>query len=157
VHYLVSRFGGADRARAAARLMLIDTGRESQLPFAATGPYRNHRDALVHQAQSLIEQGGIDGRVVDLTARSAGVSVRTLSRRFQGAIGLGPKAYVGVVRVERAKRLLEETGKTVDEIRRELGVADATTFGRAFKRTVGATPTEYRRRFGNGRNSPPGR
>ena len=58
------------------------------------------------------------------------------------------ESYIEAVRVERAKRMLEQTSDTIDRIRLATGFSDPTSFRRAFRRVVGATPTEYRRRFG---------
>ncbi len=148
VHYLVARFGSADRARAATQMMLLDTGRDSQLPFAMIGVHRNHNDALIHNAQSAIQQGAIEPLSVAGVAAHIGVSTRTLHRRFQASVGISPRAYLNVVRVESAKRLLEQTSRSVDRIRAEVGFADPTSFRRVFRQLVGATPSEYRRRFG---------
>lgn len=149
VHYLVSRFGSPERANAATRMMLIDSGRDSQLPFAEVGLHRRHRDQVVHTAQSVIQQSDVNQLTVANLARAVGVSTRTLGRHFADAIGLSPKAYIDEVRIESAKRLLEQTSLAIAEIRLQAGFADPTAFRRAFKRSVGITPTEYRHRFGN--------
>lgn len=157
IHYLVSRFGSHDRARAAAQMMLLDTGRDSQLPFTMVGLHRQHNDGLVHDAQSAIQQGRVGELTVAAVARHVSVSPRTLNRRFRSALGVSPRSYIEEVRVESAKRLLEQTSETVDRIRSEVGFLDPTAFRRAFKRVVGATPTEYRRRFGSPTREPAGR
>jgi transcriptional regulator GlxA family with amidase domain len=146
VHYLVYRFGSPDRARAATQMMLLDSGRSSQLPFAMVGLHREHDDQLVHHVQSTIQQGLVD-MTVGALADAVGVTPRTLGRRFQQAVGMSPKAYLDEVRIESAKRMLEQTSMTVDRIRVDVGFADPTAFRRAFMRMAGATPTEYRRRF----------
>jgi transcriptional regulator GlxA family with amidase domain len=149
VHYLVSRFGSPERAAAATRMMLIDSGRDSQLPFAEVGLHRGHRDPVVHIAQSLIQQSVVNELTVAHLAKAVGVSTRTLGRHFADAIGHSPKAYIDAVRIEAAKRSLEQTSVSIAEVRLQTAFTDPTAFRRAFKRSVGVTPTEYRRRFGN--------
>ncbi len=148
IHYLVARFGSAERAQATTQMLLLDTSRDSQLPFAMVGLHRHHYDSVVHEAQSAIQQGAIQPLSVARVAAHVGVSPRTLHRRFQASIGLTPQAYLTQVRVESAKHLLEQTSRSIEHIRTDVGFADPTSFRRAFKRLVGATPTEYRRRFG---------
>ncbi|MFH1518840.1 MAG: helix-turn-helix domain-containing protein, partial [Pseudomonadota bacterium] len=72
---------------------------------------------------------------------------RTFKRRFADATGLAPLAYVQRLRIEDAKRRLERTGSSVDEISWRVGYEDAAFFRRLFKRTTGITPGAYRKRF----------
>ena len=48
-------------------------------------------------------------------------------------------------RMERAARMLQEESLTVGEIARSCGYPDPLTFSKAFKRTLGMTPSQYRR------------
>lgn len=148
VHYLVLRYGSADRARAASQMMLLDSGRSSQLPFAMVGLHREHDDPVVHDAQSAVQEGLVADPTVAALAAFVGVTPRTLRRRFHDAIGVSPKGYIDEIRIESAKRLLERSSLTVDRIRADVGFLDPTAFRRAFRRAVGTTPTDYRRTFG---------
>ncbi|PZN30671.1 MAG: AraC family transcriptional regulator, partial [Proteobacteria bacterium] len=51
------------------------------------------------------------------------------------------------LRIEEAKRLLEEGLRPVDQISFEIGYDDTSFFRRLFKRVVGLTPSSYRRMF----------
>lgn len=147
VLYLVARFGSRDRARAATQMLLLDSGRDSQLPFVMLGLHRDHDDHLVHAAQAAIDEGAVAPMTVERLAAHVGVSSRTLSRRFGAALGVSPKTYLDEVRIEAAKRLLHSTDDTIERIRSHVGFSDPTAFRRAFRRWVGVTPSEYRRRF----------
>jgi transcriptional regulator GlxA family with amidase domain len=108
----------------------------------------------VHAAQEFME-GHLDGRVTtDDVARHVAVSPRTLSRRFHSATGRTPNEFLTEARLSAARRLLETTQMTVIEIRQAVGYHDAAAFGRAFKRAVGLSPTDYRRRYGPTRKYP---
>jgi transcriptional regulator GlxA family with amidase domain len=72
---------------------------------------------------------------------------RTFKRRFTEATGLSPIAYVQRLRIEDAKRRLERTDASVDEISWRVGYEDAAFFRRLFKRTTGLAPAAYRKRF----------
>lgn len=146
--YLMERFGGRERANAAARILLIDRQRHSQLPYAvATGADRNHRDGLLHRVQDTIEQQlETDLRVPELAA-SVGLGQRTLGRRFQAELGVSVQAYIRRCRIEHAKRALETTASGIDAIGRAVGYRDPTAFRRAFRDHAGLSPSEYRGRY----------
>jgi transcriptional regulator GlxA family with amidase domain len=55
VLYLVERFAGHERANLAARVLLVDGHRPSQLPYIAFGRERAHDDVIVHQVQQHID------------------------------------------------------------------------------------------------------
>jgi transcriptional regulator GlxA family with amidase domain len=75
------------------------------------------------------------------------MSPRHFARVFRVEVGCTPAAYVEQVRVEVARRLLETTALTVDEVATDAGFGTPETLRRAFARRVGASPTEYRDRF----------
>jgi transcriptional regulator GlxA family with amidase domain len=55
---------------------------------------------------------------------------------------------VHAIRLEHAKTLLETTDQTLEELAEKVGYEDAAFFSRLFRRSVGLTPAQYRRRFG---------
>ena len=116
VLYLISRFGTIERANAATRLMLLDSARESQQPFALTAVHRRHDDPLVHAAQSALQQREVSPMSVAGLADHLGVSPRTLTRRFRKALTITPQAYLEAVRIDAARRMLEETVRPVEVI-----------------------------------------
>ena len=150
VLYLTSRFGSAERARAATKIMLLDAARDSQLPFVDSGMRRSHGDTIVHDAQELVQDGGGSWPTVVDLAEQLGVSPRTLARRFVATTGVSPKTYIDEVRIEVAKRALEQTTQSIEQVRHISGFMDPTSFRRAFRRHVGIAPSEYRRRLGRG-------
>ncbi|HEU5294364.1 MAG TPA: helix-turn-helix transcriptional regulator [Burkholderiaceae bacterium] len=77
----------------------------------------------------------------------APLAERTFKRRFTSATGVAPIAYVQRLRIEDAKRRLERTDASVDEISWRVGYEDAAFFRRLFKRTTGMAPGAYRKRF----------
>jgi transcriptional regulator GlxA family with amidase domain len=84
--------------------------------------------------------------VEEMIGRSK-LAERTFKRRFTAATGLAPIDYVQRLRVEDAKRRLERTDASVDEISWRVGYEDAAFFRRLFKRTTGMAPGAYRKRF----------
>jgi transcriptional regulator GlxA family with amidase domain len=153
VLYLIERFGGHERANLAAKVLLVDGHRPSQLPYIAFSPRRAHNDGIVHQVQQHIDLHLDEPLRIGALAATFGISSRSLSRRFTTATGRGPQAYLRHMRVEHAKRLLETTDETVERVRLLVGYRDSAAFRRAFKDSMGIPPREYRVAYGlrNGR------
>ena len=82
--------------------------------------------------------------VATLATRSA-MSERTLHRVFRRELGMTPAEAVERVRVEAARRLLEQTDLPIGEVARRCGLGVVETFYRAFRNQVGVTPAAYRR------------
>ena len=85
---------------------------------------------------------------VDAMAQSCAMSPRNFARQFHKAIGCPPRLYVERRRLERARALLEQSSQSIELIARDAGYASARQFGRAFLREFGASPSDYRSRFG---------
>ncbi|MGW5571131.1 helix-turn-helix domain-containing protein [Nocardia thailandica] len=75
------------------------------------------------------------------------LSERHFARVFTKEMGVGPSAYVESTRVEVARRLLETTDRTLDQIATDAGLGSVETLHRAFRRRLGTGPASYRRRF----------
>jgi transcriptional regulator GlxA family with amidase domain len=84
---------------------------------------------------------------VPALAKRAGMSVRNFARLFRQELGATPAGHVESLRVEAARRLLESTDRTVEDIARVCGFGTVETMHRTFKRTVRVTPGQYRRHF----------
>jgi transcriptional regulator GlxA family with amidase domain len=154
VIYLTERYGSHDRAVLAAKVMLVDGERRSQLPYVAFGPARDHADQLIHRVQSFMEAHLAAGVSVGELAAQASVSTRTLDRRFKAATGLTPRAYLQRIRIDAAKRLLETTTDPVDQLSARVGYGDPTAFRRAFTQATGLGPRPYRQKYGPRRPTP---
>lgn len=75
------------------------------------------------------------------------MSVRNFSRVFRGEVGQTPAAFVEKLRVEAARRRLEETGQSLEAIAKLCGFGSADSMRRSFYRVVKVAPGDYRRRF----------
>jgi hypothetical protein len=101
--------------------------------------------------------GGVDNGVSgsrDLFDRSVRwprrrrIDSQELNRRFRSATGFTPLEYLHRLRIEAAKRLLETSNLSVDEITGAVGYGDSRSFSRLFRSSAGLSPSEYRQRFG---------
>jgi transcriptional regulator GlxA family with amidase domain len=84
---------------------------------------------------------------VQVLAERAAMSVRNFERVFTREIGCTPARYVAQLRVEAARRQLEESNKSMEQIARSCGFVSADLMRRAFIRSVGTTPGRYRSRL----------
>jgi len=83
-------------------------------------------------------------------ARRAHMSARNFARRFSDECGATPAAFVANVRVEAARRLLEDAPVPLKDIARRCGFADEQSLRRNFRRSTGIQPADYRKRFATG-------
>ncbi|MGN9781085.1 helix-turn-helix domain-containing protein [Nonomuraea sp. ZG12] len=145
--HLVRADHGAAYAAQVARHMVMPPHREGgQLQYAVT-PGRvpdSLAPLLDWAAERLHEPLTVD----DLAAR-AGVSPRTLARRFAGRLGVSPGRWLLGQRVSAARALLEETDLPVETIAARVGLSSATNLRRRFHSIVRTTPAAYRRSFGS--------
>ena len=76
----------------------------------------------------------------------SGLSVSRLCHLFKSYTGMGPARYLKLLRLQRAKKLLEASALSVKEIAARLGYGDPSRFGEDFRRTVGFSPQRHRER-----------
>jgi transcriptional regulator GlxA family with amidase domain len=145
--YLIARLVGAEEAMRVARLHLLDWHHVGQQPFAMLSRSRQSNDAAIARCQEWIAQHYDQDAPVAAMARLSGLSERSFKRRFATATGMSPLEYVHALRLEESKHMLETTPLPVETIAHEVGYGDASFFGRLFRRKVGLTPAQYRRRF----------
>ncbi|MFD5285387.1 GlxA family transcriptional regulator [Streptomyces rubrogriseus] len=88
-----------------------------------------------------------DLSLADIAAH-AGMSTRTLIRRFREQTGSTPLQWLHRARVRQAQHLLETTEHSVERIAAQVGFGSPTAFRDRFKRTTGVSPHAYRRTFG---------
>jgi AraC-like DNA-binding protein len=136
----------------AARTAAGDLKRDLALRLALL---RIHEAAQAHPARSdgtklaavllaVNENPGLPWTVPELAAQ-AGLSVSQTARRIRELTGQSPRDYVIRARVERARRLMEESTMSLKQIAESLGYTDIYFFHRQFKAIAGQTPARWRR------------
>ena len=103
--YLVERIFGADLARAASRMFLVDVNKSPQSAYAMFGTQKSHGDEEILRAQDIIEKEIARCPSVEALAHRVAMSRRSFVRRFKGATGNAPRDYLQ--RVRKTKKLLE--------------------------------------------------
>lgn len=145
---LVEEDVGRDVALAVAQHLVVFLRRPGgQTQFSAQlAAQVAQREPLRDVQQWIAEHPGDDLSVETLAAR-ANLSPRQFARAFAAEVGVTPGRYVDRVRLETARRLLEETHDGVEVVARTCGYGAPETMRRAFTRALGVAPVEYRRRF----------
>ncbi|BCO32410.1 AraC family transcriptional regulator [Thiohalobacter sp. COW1] len=146
--YLIARSVGLEAAMQVARVNLIDWHQVGQQPFARLASTRQVEDAVIARCQVWIAEHYVEPNPVSAMVGLSGLAERTFKRRFRQATGMAPLEYVQALRLEEAKQMLETTDNPIEAVANEAGYEDAGYFSRLFRRQVGLTPGQYRRRFG---------
>jgi transcriptional regulator GlxA family with amidase domain len=145
---LVEEDLGSDAALTIARhlvLFLRRPGNQSQ--FSATlAAQQAEREPLREIQRAVLEDIAGDHRVEAMATR-AHMSPRHFARAFRAETGVTPARHVERVRVEAARRQLEDTSEPIAAIAASCGFGTAETMRRVFLRTLHVGPAEYRRRF----------
>jgi len=145
--YLIARFVDTEEAMRVARLQLLSWHHVGQLPFAALARKQHSADALIARCQEWIAEHYDQAAPVAAMARLSGLAERSFKRRFAKATGMSPLEYVHTLRLEESKQMLESSDLPVEAVAVEAGYEDASFFSRLFRRRVGLTPAQYRKRF----------
>ncbi|MEP1217299.1 MAG: helix-turn-helix domain-containing protein [Marinobacter sp.] len=146
--YLVERFAGAKVARELAKAFVIDAGRTSQAPYGALQARRYHSDVAVLRLQDWLDANYTRPVTLESLATLAGLTERSLIRRFKAATGDTPTGYLQILRIEAARQHLENSRAAVEAITRLVGYEDVSSFSRLFRKHTGLAPGVYRARFG---------
>jgi transcriptional regulator GlxA family with amidase domain len=147
VLYLIARYAGPTSAQEIARLFALQWHQDGLTPYLVFEGKADHGDGEIQSAQQwLSEHFSVANPVEEMIKRSK-FAERTFKRHFASATGLTPLAYIQRLRIEDAKRRLERTDASIDEISWRVGYEDAAFFRRLFKRTTGLAPSAYRKRF----------
>lgn len=139
---------GRDVALAVARRLVLFLRRPGgQAQFSAQLAVQSaDREALRELLAWLADHPAGDCSVPSL-ARRVAMSPRNFARVFRAEVGVTPARHVERVRVEAARRRLEESDDGVDAIAAGCGFGTAESMRRAFLRTVRVGPAAYRARF----------
>ncbi|MFM0223847.1 GlxA family transcriptional regulator [Paraburkholderia dipogonis] len=144
---LTEKFLGTAVMLETARFMLVDPPGREQRFYSEFDPRTKHGDRAILRAQHwLFTQRERPVSVMDI-AHHAGLEPRTFLRRFIAATGMKPSEYQQRLRITRAREMLEFSQATIEEISWSLGYGDVTGFRRVFRKVMGLTPSDYRRRF----------
>jgi transcriptional regulator GlxA family with amidase domain len=142
--------------------MALSVAREMVLYLRRAGGQSQFSAALALQASDRREIGDLRAWVLENLHRElpvasladrAGMSPRHFARAFRKDTGTTPARFVEHVRVEAARRRLEESRDKLAKVASDCGFGSLQSFHRAFARVLHVSPTGYRHRFRNASTS----
>lgn len=143
---LVEEDLGRDVAmQVASELVMFFKRPGGQLQFSRHGEAELAGHAAIQELQRWIGAHPGEDHSVAALAQRAGLSARHFARVFHQEVGVPPAEYVEQVRVEAARRMLEQGHEPPKRVASLCGYADANGLRRAFMRQLGVTPADYRR------------
>lgn len=134
----------------------LETARELVLHLRRVGGQSQFSTSLAAQANAadglraivaFIEEHPDGDLSIPALADRAAMSERTFARAFLAETGMTPARFVELVRLDRAKQLLETTRWPLARVAHRSGLGSAATLARTFRRRLGITPQHYRDRF----------
>ena len=146
--HIVRQDWGVDYANVVARRLVLPAQREGGQRQFILSPVPKERGGQLAPLLDRILMELDQSWPVARMAMEAGLSNRTLARRFRDATGETPLSWLTSKRVQHAASLLESTSATLPDIAATSGFGTAETFRREFKRHLGTTPSRYRMAFG---------
>ncbi|MFE3581137.1 GlxA family transcriptional regulator [Streptomyces vinaceus] len=146
--HLIRRDHGSAVAADAARLSVMPLERDGgQAQFIVHEHPPAPRGSTLEPLLRWMEDNARRELTLDEVAARAGMSVRTLNRRFREHTGTSPLQWLHRARVRQAQYLLETTGHPVERIASQVGFGSPTAFRDRFRRITGTSPNAYRRAF----------
>ena len=145
--HIVREDCGAEVANAVARHLVVPPHRDGGQAQFVDRPVASLPQRRLEPTREWMLNRLAGPLTVAEMARHAGYSERSFARHFRAETGATPLQWLLAQRVLVARRLLETTDLSVDEIAREVGFGAAVTLRLHFRRLVGTTPTAYRRTF----------
>lgn len=145
--YLIEKYYDRQVAIYCSKVFQIEMDRNSQSEFSIFTGQKQHSDEVVKEAQQFFEQNVSDKVSIEEMSANFSVSRRSFDRRFIKATGNTPLEYAQRVKIESAKKAMENTRKTVSEIMYDVGYSDVKAFREVFRKVTGMSPIEYRGKY----------
>ncbi len=147
---IIERFVSPAIVLSVARFFLVDAAGREQRFYSAFAPKLAHGDAAILKLQHWLQRHAMKKITLPQMAEQAGLGERTFLRRFQHATGHNPTRYLQLLRLAKAREMLELTRRPIEQIAHRIGYEDPGAFAKLFQSQIGLTPSEYRKRFGVG-------
>jgi transcriptional regulator GlxA family with amidase domain len=147
VLHIVEKYYSRETAIYISKIFEIDLDRSNQSAFIIFSGQKNHEDDEIKKAQLFMEKNIGDKIIVEELSAKLSIDRRNFDRRFKKATGNSPLEYMQRVKVEAAKKSLETSRKTVNEVMYDVGYSDVKAFREMFKRITGLSPIEYKGKY----------
>lgn len=145
--HLIEKYTSRDIAILSAKVFAIEMDRKTQSPFIMFNGQKQHEDEPIRQAQEYIEKNLSEKITVEELALRFAIGRRHFERRFKKATNNTPVEYIQRVRIEQAKKRLENSNMNINEVVYEVGYSDIKTFRSVFKKITGLSPIDYKNKY----------
>lgn len=147
LHIVRARLG-SEVANQVARHLVVAPHREGdQAQYIERPVALETSGGAIAAACAFVLQHLGDDLTVARLADAAHMSQRSFVRAFRDSTGATPAAWVRSRRLDEARRLLERSDSSIDQIAAACGFGSPVTFRQNFAAAFGSTPSSYRRRF----------
>ena len=144
---VIAKFTQVSVVHSLGKYLVVDTGQREQRFYRQFTPILNHGDALILSIQHSLKNSFHLPLSIAKIAKDNCLTERTFLRRFVKATQLKPKQYIQSLRIQKACDLLESTNFSFELIANKVGYEDASSCRKLFIRTLGLTPSEFKKRF----------
>lgn len=145
--YLIEKFYGRETAILCSKVSEIEFDRIDQNHFIIFNGQKEHSDEAIKEAQIFIENSYEEKLNIDQIAKRFSISNRSFLRRFKKATSNTPLEYIQRVKIEVAKKKLESTVQTINQVMYGIGYNDEKAFRNTFRKYSGLSPLEYRNKY----------
>ena len=145
--YLIEKYCGHQAAITMSKVFLIHVHDTQQTSYSILSLHGRHNDKQIKFVQQYIGENYMNSLKIETLAKIAILGPRTFIRRFKKATGNTPYEYIQRVKVEVAKKMLEKSNEGVEQICMNVGYTDFSAFRKVFKKNVGITPSDYKKRY----------
>ena len=101
-------------------------------------------DQRVQKAMTFIEENYHRDLSLEKVSQAVHLSIWHLCHLFKSETGETPARYLKTIRMQRARKLLEETMFSIKEVMNKVGMRDQSHFAKDFKRAYGLTPSQFK-------------
>jgi AraC family transcriptional regulator, transcriptional activator FtrA len=145
--HLIRRDFGAEIANQVARRLVIPPHRDGGQAQFLDNPVDKREHGPLSVVLERVQRRIHQPITISEMARWAAMSERTFIRRFRATTGMTPGDWITRQRVDRAKDLLERSTLAIDQVAAQSGLGTAMTLRHHFRKRIGLSPVDYRKRF----------
>ena len=139
---LIRQEAGPEISRQVADQLLCGSMRDGKSRQSSSSLYGlRHRNEKLSTAVTYMQETWEAPVSPSLIARQVGISTRQLERLFSRYLGMSPKTYMTVLRLEKARALLQQTQMRMIDVATACGFSSVSNFSKHYKRQFGITPS----------------
>jgi transcriptional regulator GlxA family with amidase domain len=144
---VAGEFASVEVVRDTRRVTLVEGVRSSQAPFIDQQMITPRKGFFSDRVVKLLLADLAQPYSLTAIAAATGTTPRTLLRRFKAEMGQTPLSFLQAARIDLAKRLLEATSLSIEQVAGRVGYGDVSAFRVLFRHLCGMPPGTYRKRF----------